>query len=393
MNAGSSSIKFAFFRSQESVARILEGKIEGVGLPKGHFTVKSLNQSDSFSRPVEVPDHAAAVNLLMNWIKQRPERKSVSAIGHRIVHGGPKFWEPTLITRDVIEELRRLSPFDPEHFPEELRLTEAFEDSFQDLPQVACFDTAFHHDMPRVAHLLPIPRRYTEKGVARYGFHGLSYTYLMEELERVAGSKVAKGRIILAHLGSGASLAAVLEGRSVDTTMAFTPASGLMMSTRSGDIDPGLVSFFSRNEKMNASEFDQMVNHNSGLLGVSETSSDMQELLKLESKDSRAREAVSLFCYQTKKWIGAYAAVLGGLDTLVFSGGIGENAPAVRARICEDLRFIGIELNGLRNAENAGVISKDGRQTTVRVIQTDEEKIIAKSVIKLIGLDSKIKEK
>jgi acetate kinase len=211
----------------------------------------------------------------------------------------------------------------------------------------------------------------------------------MQELEQVAGMKVANGRVILAHLGSGASMAAVLEGRSVDTTMSFTPASGLMMSTRSGDIDPGLVSFLSRSENMTASRFDQIVNHESGLLGVSEVSSDMKELLLLESKDVRAREAVSLFCYQAKKGIGAYAAVLGGLDTLIFSGGIGEKAPAVRARICGELGFLGIELNGARNSENSGVISRDGSRVTVRVIRTNEEQIIAQSVIKMTGNDSK----
>jgi acetate kinase len=388
VNAGSSSIKFAFFQLSELV-RTIDGCIEGVGLPKGHFTVKGLNEADHFSQPAVVPDHSAAIILLMNWIKDRPERRRLKAVGHRVVHGGKKFWEPTLITNDTMTDLRKLCSFDPEHLPEELQLIEAVRKTFPDSPQIACFDTAFHHDMPRVAQVLPIPRRYEERGVRRYGFHGLSYTYLMQELEQVAGMKVANGRVILAHLGSGASMAAVLEGRSVDTTMSFTPASGLMMSTRSGDIDPGLVSFLSRSENMTASRFDQIVNHESGLLGVSEVSPDMKELLLLESKDVRAREAVSLFCYQAKKGIGAYAAVLGGLDTLIFSGGIGGNSPAVRARICGELGFLGIELNGARNSENSGVISRDGSRVTVRVIRTNEEQIIAQSVIKMTGNDSK----
>jgi hypothetical protein len=232
--------------------------------------------------------------------------------------------------------------------PEEILLTEAFHRRFTDLPQVACFDTAFHHDLPRVAQLLPIPRRYEARGVRRYGFHGLSYAFLIEELARIAGREAEQGRVILAHLGNGASLAAVHHGKSIDTSMSFTPAAGVPMSTRSGDVDPGLVWYLARTEKMSAKQSDEMVNFRSGLLGVSETSSDMRDLLKHETQDVRAAEAVALFCYQVKKWIGAFAAALGGLDTLAFAGGIGENAPVVRARTCEGLRFLGIELSEKR---------------------------------------------
>jgi acetate kinase len=286
----------------------------------------------------------------------------------------------------MIRDLRQLSSFDPEHLPEEILLIEAFQDRFPGLAQIACFDTAFHHDLPRVAQLLPIPRRYEGQGVRRYGFHGLSYAYLMQELERLAGPKAANARIILAHLGNGASLAAIRNGRSVDTTMAFTPAAGLVMSTRSGDVDPGLVSFLARSEQMNAPQFDHMMNHESGLLGLSETSSDMRDLLARETEDVRAAEAVALFCYQAKKWIGAYAAALGGLDTLVFAGGIGENAPVVRARICNGLGFLGIELEDKRNATNEGVISAATGRVAVRVIHTDEERMIARSVCSTLGL-------
>lgn len=239
--------------------------------------------------------------------------------------------------------------------------------------------------MPRVARLIPIPHRYDALGVRRYGFHGLSYAYLMQELERVAGNSAAHGRIILAHLGNGASMAAVQGGCSMDTTMALTPASGLVMSTRSGDLDPGLVSFLARSEQMSAARFDHMVNHESGLLGVSGISGDLRELLAREAEDVRSAEAVALFCYQAKKWIGAYAAALGGLDTLVFSGGIGENAPSIRTRICEGLAFLGIELNASRNVETAGVISTDTSRTTVRVIRTDEEQVIARAVYRVLG--------
>jgi acetate kinase len=251
--------------------------------------------------------------------------------------------------------------------------------------QVACFDTAFHRTMPRVASLLPIPRRYDAAGVRRYGFHGLSFEFLMEELARLGDPAATKGRVILAHLGNGASLAAVRDGRSIDTSMGFTPAAGLVMSSRSGDLDPGLVSYLARTEHMGASRFQEMVNNESGLLGVSETSSDLRDLLARESHDVRAAEAVALFCYQAKKWIGSFAAALGGLDTLVFAAGIGENAPLIRERICDGLGFLGIELNRQRNAKNASLISTDAGRVAVRVIRTDEELMIARSVIRVLG--------
>jgi len=305
------------------------------------------------------------------------------------VDGGPKYYKPQRITAEMVEELRRLSPFDPDHMPEEILLTEAFHRRFPDLPQVACFDTAFHHDMPRVAQLLPIPRRYEAQGVRRYGFHGLSYAFLMEELARFGDPAATTGRVILAHLGNGASLAAVRNGKSVDTSMCFTPTAGVPMSTRSGDLDPGLVWYLMRTENMSAKQFNEMVNFHSGLLGVSETSSDMRDLLDREAQDERAAEAVALFCYQVKKWIGAFTAALGGLDTLVFAGGIGENAPTVRARICDGLGFLGIELEAKRNAANEGVISVAASRAEVRVIRTDEERMIAKTVCRLLGLGNK----
>jgi acetate kinase len=236
-----------------------------------------------------------------------------------------------------------------------------------------------------VAKLLPIPRRYDALGVQRYGFHGLSYAYLMQELARLRDPAATKGRVILAHLGNGASMAAVLDGQSIDTSMGFTPTAGLVMSTRSGDLDPGVAPYLARTEQMTAERFYEMANHKSGLLGVSETSSDMRDLLAHEALDIRAAEAVALFCYQAKKWIGAFAAALGGLDTLVFAGGIGENAPIVRGRICEGLGFLGIALSESRNADSAGVISTDESRATVRVIRTDEDLMIARSVRCILG--------
>jgi acetate kinase len=268
---------------------------------------------------VTAPDHTVAVGALMDWIEERIGRDALTAVGHRVVHGGPKYSEPQRITAEMVEELRQLSPFDPEHLPEEILLTEAFHRRFPDLPQVACFDTAFHHDLPRVARLLPIPRRYEAQGVRRYGFHGLSYAFLMGELARLAGTEAAQGRVILAHLGNGASLAAVRDGKSRGHKHEFHPDS------RGADEHPlrrsrsrtGLVSGAHR--KNERKQFNEMVNFQSGLLGVSETSSDMRDLLDRETQDVRAAEAVALFCYQVKKWIGAFAAALGGLDTLVFA--------------------------------------------------------------------------
>ncbi len=386
INGGSSSIKFALFDAGGELRRILEGRVEGIGLPQGSFTVKGSNQAENFSRPVLAPDHTAAVAILMDWVQERIDSGSLRAVGHRVVHGGPKYWEPQRITSEMVEALHQLSPFDPEHLPEEILLTEAFHRRFPNLPQIACFDTAFHHDMPRVARLLPIPRRYDAKGVQRYGFHGLSCACLMEELARVACARAARGRVILAHLGNGASVTAVCGGKSIDTSMSFTPTAGLPMSTRSGDLDPGISWFLSRTEQVTARQFHHMINHESGLLGVSEISSDMRELLLREKEDVRAAEAVALFCYQAKKVICAMAGALGGIDTLVFAGGIGENMPVVRARICSGLDWMGIKLDRRRNDASAPTISRVGSPATVRVIRTDEEKIIAQTVCRVLGL-------
>jgi len=304
-----------------------------------------------------------------------------------VVHG-MQHTAPELVTQELLDELHRIRPYDPDHLPREIELIETFRQRHPKLPQWVCFDTAFHRTMPRVAKLLPIPRRFDAKGVQRYGFHGLSYAFLMEELARFGDSAAMKGRVILAHLGNGASLAAVRDGKSIDTSMGFTPTAGLVMSTRSGDLDPGLAPYLARTEQINAQQFYEMVNQKSGLLGVSEISSDMRDLLAQETTDVRAAEAVALFCYQAKKWIGSFAAALGGLNTLVFSAGIGENCPSIRARICDGLDFLGVELNAVRNTENSAVISTDASRVTVRVIRTDEELMIARSVRRLVSFDA-----
>ena len=383
VNGGSSSIKFALFERAKRLTRVLAGRIEGIGQPHGQFVVKGAKATDNFSRSIVARAHDDAVDILMDWIGERIQHGDLAAVGHRIVHGGPNYWKPQRISPKIIAELKQLSPFDPEHLPEEILLTEAFHKRFPKLAQIACFDTAFHHDMPQVARLLPIPRRYESRGVRRYGFHGLSCEYLIQELARLAPAE-AKGRVILAHLGNGASMTAVRAGKSIDTTMSFTPTAGLPMSTRSGDLDPGLGWYLSRAENVTAKQFHKMVNHESGLIGVSETSSDMRELLSHEKTDNRAAEAVALFCYQAKKWICALAGALEGLDALVFAGGIGENAPPVRERICAGLGFLGIEFDPQANAARGDMISTKSSKVTVRVIRTDEEAVIAKSVWRIL---------
>ncbi len=385
INGGSSSIRFAFYHSGEQLERGLCGKVERIGLSGTKLTFHDPVTSRQDSRSLDNSDYHTAADALIDWLAEQDGVATIRAVGHRVVHG-LQHTAPTLVTQELLAELHRISPYDPEHLPNTLELIETFRRRYPQLPQVACFDTAFHHAMPRVAKLLPIPRRYEAQGIRRYGFHGLSYSFQMEELARLGDPAATTGRVILAHLGNGASLAAVRDGQSMDTSMGFTPAAGLVMSTRSGDLDPGLLSFLARSEQMTPARFDRMVNRESGLLGVSEISSDLRDLLAVETTDVRAAEAIALFCYQVKKWIGSFAAVLGGLDTLVFSGGIGENAPLIRARVCDGLGFLGIDLNVAANSENAPVISTDAGRVRVRVIRTDEELMIARSVSRFPGL-------
>jgi acetate kinase len=386
INGGSSSIRFAVHEAGETPRRRLDGKIDRVGLSGTNLTVNDPAGKPQSPRRLAAADHRTAVDFMLDWLEAQPVFASVKAVGHRVVHG-MKHSEPERVTPKLLAELHRITPFAPDHLPREIEVIEAFRKRHPNLPQVACFDTAFHRTMPRVARLLPIPRRYAAKGVERYGFHGLSYAYLVEELGRLDPA-AANGRVILAHLGNGASLAAVRHGKSIDTSMGFTPTAGLVMGTRTGDLDPGLVYYLARGGRMTSAQFQQMVNQKSGLLGVSGTSSDLRDLLAREAGDVRAAEAVALFCYQTRKWIGSFAAALGGLDTLVFAGGIGENAPLIRERICDGLGFLGIELNRKRNARNAPLISPDAGRVKVRVIRTDEELMIARSVTRVLKLGS-----
>ncbi len=387
INRGSSSIRFALYQIEETLVPRLSGKMDRIGLPGTQLVFSDIFQGRQDRIAFQASDHHSATEFFIDWLEQQTGFGQVRAVGHRVVHG-MKYSEPELVSPDLLDELQRISSYAPDHLPREIELIEAFRRRYPQLPQVACFDTAFHHSLPRVAQILPIPRRFEAQGIRHYGFHGLSYAYLVEELSHVAGTEAAQGRVILAHLGNGASLAAVRGGRSIDTSMGFTPTGGLTMGTRSGDLDPGVAWYMMQSEHLTPTQFNHLVSHESGLLGISGTSSDMRDLLDREASDERAAEAVELFCYQVKKWIGAYAAALGGLDTLVFSGGIGEYASTVRARICDGLAFLGIEVEESANAQHADVVSTATARVVVRVMHTDEELIIAKSVCRLLGLSN-----
>ena len=324
INGGSSSLKFAVFAVNDPMERVLSGRVERVGLGESRLILSDGGGRRCEDCAVEAPDQAAAAGLVIEQIEKNPGLAAIAAVGHRVVHGGGRFVEPTFVTAEMLDQLRRIAPLDPEHLPGEISLIESLGRAIADVPQVACFDTAFHKTLSRPAQIVPIPRKYWGLGIRRYGFHGLSYAYLMEELARAAGPTEARGRVILAHLGSGASLAAVRDGRCLETTMGFTPASGVVMGTRSGDLDPGLIAFLAHAEGMTPERFHRMVNQESGLLGVSETSADLRDLLARREGDARAAEAVDLFCYRVKTGIGSLSAALGGLDALVFAGGIGE---------------------------------------------------------------------
>lgn len=383
INGGSSSIRFSLFQQAASLERILTGKIDRIGLDGTTLSVRNAGDEECSPCNIETGDYLSATHFLAEWLDENVGLTTIEVIGHRIVHG-MRHTSPEPVTDELIEELRQISSYASKHLPGEIQLIETFQAHCSGALHVACFDTAFHQTMPTVAKLLPLPRRYSEQGIERYGFHGISYSYLMEELMELGDPAAANGKVILAHLGNGASLAAVRDGKSVDTSMGFTPTAGVPMSTRSGDLDPGLVDYLARSEGMDASQFNELVNSQSGLLGVSETSSDVRDLLEVEEQDQRAAEAIALFCYQVKKWIGAFAATLGGVETLVFSGGIGENAPVIRWRICEGLSFLGLELDPELNRMGADVISTQDSRVTVRVIHTDEEIMIARSAYRLL---------
>jgi acetate kinase len=358
INSGSSSVKFALFTLAPAPSVLRRGTIDEAA---GATTVDQVLE--------RVADHVGAYPL--------------GGIGHRIVHGGPALFDAQLVTDDLLVTLRRLVHFAPNHLPAEIQLIEAARRLRPDVPQLVCFDTAFHADLPDVARRLPIPHAYDAQGVRRYGFHGLSYTFLCHELRRRAGALQAGSKVVLMHLGNGSSLAAVRGGRSIDTSMGFTPIGGVVMSTRSGDLDPGVVTYIARSTGFDADRVEQELSQQAGLRGVSGGVHDMRDLLAREANDEACRLAVSMYCYEITKRIGAYAAALGGLDVLVFSGGIGEHAPIVRARICSRLEFLGIHIDNRQNDQNAPVISTSTARVAIHVIPTDEEVVIAEAAYQL----------
>lgn len=384
INSGSSSVKFALFHMGPTETLVMSGRMERIGLSAGVFKAKGSDGATLVERPLDLPNHAAAFKALFAWLQDQAAAKDLEAVGHRIVHGGSEHTQPQRITPQLVASLRGLIPLAPDHLPHEIEAIEVVSRSYPALAQVACFDTAFHAEMPRLAKIYALPRRLESEGIRRYGFHGLSYEYILSELKSDAGLEAAKGRVVMAHLGNGSSLAAVREGKSVDTTMGFTPTGGLVMSTRSGDLDPGVLLYLLREKGLTLTEIDEMVNERAGLLGVSGTSSDMADLLASEAADPHAAEAVELFCRQAKKFLASFAGVLGGLDTLIFTAGIGENAPYIRWRICKDLAFLGIHIDPDRNGAGASIISIDGSPVTVRVMKTNEELMIARHTSSLI---------
>src|SRR5918995_2156908 len=383
VNTGSSSLKAALYRvgekESEKESRELFAEAERIGLPHSLLRFQEVRGDTFEEQRVELPDHAAALRALLDQLGVKGLDRDLVAVGHRVVHGGDRYREPQRITAEVLDYLRVLIPADPDHMPQSLAAIKAISQAYAGVPQVACFDTAFHGRMPRVARIYALPRRVTEAGVVRYGFHGLSCEYVMEQL-RTADRASADGRVVIAHLGNGASMTAVRGGVGVDTTMGFTPTGGVVVGTRTRGLEPGGVLPMLLFTGMAPAEVSELVNREAGLLGVSGKSADMRDLLRCEEHEPRAAEAISLFCYQAKKFLGALAAVLGGLDTLVFTGGIGANAAPVRWRICEGLEFLGIRLVPHRNAAHAPIISCDGSPVTVRVMRTNEDLMIARHI-------------
>ena len=384
INSGSSSIKLALYHMGPSEMLMLSGKIDRIGLSGSHLEMKDADGKVMTKRELSLPNHETALKALLDWLQDHIRRQRLDAMGHRLVHGGVKYTYPHRVTPELLASLKELIPLAPGHLPQEVRTIEAVQQLYPALKQVACFDTAFHRQMPDLAQMYGLPRHLQDKGVIRYGFHGLSCEYLTRELRRQAGPEAAESRVVIAHLGNGASMTAVRHGKSVDTTMGFTPAGGLVMSTRSGDLDPGVLVYLLEEEGVRPSALNEMVNRKSGLLGVSRISSDMKDLLDKEKEEPHAATAVNLFCYQAKKFLAALAATLGGLDTLIFTAGVGENAPTIRWRICGGMEFLGIHLDSSRNDVNAPIISQEDSPCIVRVMRTDEDLMIARHTNDLI---------
>jgi acetate kinase len=373
-NVGSSSFKFALYAFCGATERLLvHGEAENVGAKSGRLWLRAADGGSIADDPRPIPDHQAALQMALDELK-KSKYTNPAAIGHRVVNGGSRYSAPQKITPQMLNELRGLIPLAPLHLPAELKIMDSVASQFPEIPQVACFDTGFHRRLPELTQRFPLPRKFFDQGLRRYGFHGLSYEYVFQEL----GTAVKGQRLIIAHLGNGASLAAVKDGLPMDTSMGLTPTGGVMMGTRTGDLDPGILIYLLREKAYDAAKLEHLVESESGLLGVSELTSDMKTLLDKRNSDPRAEQAIGMFCQSIRREIGAFAAVLGGLDILVFTGGIGERAPAIREEICRHLGHLGVRLDAARNEAAANIISAPKSPCLVRVVVTNEELMIAR---------------
>ncbi|HYM72279.1 MAG TPA: acetate/propionate family kinase [Stellaceae bacterium] len=381
INAGSSSIKFAVFQTgnDRSLVAGAHGQVEGIGT-SARFEVVDARGGRLAERPMTANDHDAAISTICKWFAAHVGA-AFGGVGHRVVHGGREFSQPVLIDDRVIAELETLIPLAPLHQPHHIAAIRAVAAAAPQVPQVACFDTAFHQSQPAVAQQFALPRELTAKGIRRYGFHGLSYEYIVSALPQVA-PECAQGRLVVAHLGNGASLCAIDKGRSVATTMGFTPVDGLMMGTRTGTLDPGVVLYLLQHEGMSVAAVERLIYEKSGLLGVSALSSDMRTLLA--SDRAGAREAIDLFVYRISRELGSMAAALGGLDGLVFTGGIGEHAAEIRARVCRDAEWLGIRLDETANLAGGPRISTVGAPVSAWVVATNENLMVARHTRRVI---------
>ena len=389
INAGSSSIKFASYQRDvlsEQLVADASGQIEGIG-SQSSFTVKSSEGLVLLERKLtinEAHDHMGALTLILDWLLEYLANGTLLAVGHRIVHGGQHYSAPVLIDASVLAELETLVPLAPLHQPQNLSTIRALLETMPELPQVACFDTAFHRTQPDVAQYFAIPRRFIDEGVRHYGFHGLSYEYIASTLPSLEPT-LADARIIVAHLGSGASLCALDKGQSIATTMGFSPLDGLVMGTRCGNIDPGVLLFLMDRHGMDARALEQLLYYESGLLGISGISSDMRTLLA--SQDPHAQEAIELFVYRVGREIGSLAAALGGLDALVFTGGIGEHSAEIREKVCHQAAWLGLKLDDSANAATATRISRLDSKVSAWIVPTDENLMIAKHTLSQVTFD------
>lgn len=376
LNVGSSSCKFSLYGLDDKL--LIAGEVDKIGLTDGVLRMQAANGKTISEARGNYPDQRQAIDALCDEMK-RQAVPDADAVGHRVVHGGANHIAPERVTPDLIADLERLVPYAPNHMPGAIAGMRAIASRFPNLPQVACFDTAFHRKMPQVAERFALPSALYDEGLRRYGFHGISCEYVMHTL---GPSRPAK--IVIAHLGNGASMTAVRDGVGIDTSMGFTPMGGFMMGTRSGDLDPGVLLYLMKEKRLDARQIEDLVDQRAGLLGVSGISSDMKTLLDRRESDPAAAIAIEMFCYQLRKQIGAFAAAMNGLDLLVFAGGIGERAPAIRAEVCNGLTHLGLALHPALNASNAGIISQSSSPCTVRVIPTNENLMIAKHTRALI---------